>query len=251
MYKIVCDDLDVKFNYVGSTQNFTRSKCQHKRNSNDKKKAHMKLYKIINENGGWSNFSMIKIETCYCKTTLDARTRERYFFEELNATMNNYRPLRTTEETKEMAAEWCKQYYIDHKAAIKEHQTQYNIDHKAEIKEKQTQYHNDHKAEIKEYHKQYSIDNKDYQKEYKKQYRNDNKGEIKEYQKEYQNDNKEAIASKKKDYRINNKETIASRNSELIHCEACNSYHSRGNISKHSKTKKHQANINKIENHSK
>jgi hypothetical protein len=77
MYKIVCDDLDVKFNYVGSTQNFTRSKCQHKRNSNDKKKAHMKLYKIINENGGFSNWSMIKLESCYCASNLDARKRER------------------------------------------------------------------------------------------------------------------------------------------------------------------------------
>jgi len=38
MYKIVCDDLDVKFNYVGSTQNFTRRKCQHKSDSNNEKR---------------------------------------------------------------------------------------------------------------------------------------------------------------------------------------------------------------------
>ena len=108
VYKIVSNDLDVKYTYVGSTMNFTRRKCRHKRNSKNEKRAHLKLYSTINEHGGWNNWSMIKIEMCICETTLDARKRERYWYEELNANMNTYRPMCTTEEEKGKEAEYSK-----------------------------------------------------------------------------------------------------------------------------------------------
>jgi len=124
-YKIVCNDLDVKYTYVGSTTNFTRRKCQHKGNSNDEKYGHMKLYKIINENGGFANWTMVKIETCICASTLDARKRERYFYEELNANMNMIRPMSTLEENKENKAEWNKQYGMDNKESIAAYKKDY------------------------------------------------------------------------------------------------------------------------------
>jgi hypothetical protein len=102
----------------------------------------MKLYKIINEHKGWENWKMVKIESCFCETTLDARKRERYWYEELNAnTMNTIRPMCTTEEAKENSAE----YYINNRA---------------KINERNTQYYNDNKAEINEKHNQYKINNK-------------------------------------------------------------------------------------------
>jgi len=61
-YKIVCDDLDIKYTYVGSTKNFTRRKCMHKYASKHQKLSHMKVYSTIGEHGGWNNWSMIKIE---------------------------------------------------------------------------------------------------------------------------------------------------------------------------------------------
>ena len=62
MYKIVCNDLDVKYTYVGSTENFTRRKCEHKRRCNDATRTN-KLYNTIRDNGGFDNFTMLKIET--------------------------------------------------------------------------------------------------------------------------------------------------------------------------------------------
>jgi len=146
MYKIVCDDLDVSFNYVGSTKKIIKRKIRHKSDSKNEKYRHMKLYKIINDNGGWDNFSMVKIESCICETTLDARIRERYWYEKLNATMNSNRPIRTSEEVKQESCVRSKQY---------------NINNKAEIKEKTNQYRNDNKEAIQEYQKQYKIDNKE------------------------------------------------------------------------------------------
>jgi len=133
MYKIVCDDRDVKFNYVGSTKDFSTRKSKHKANSNDKKYGHRKLYKVINEHGGWLNWTTVKIESCICETTLDTRISERYLYEELNANMNTYRPMRTSDELKEYMTEHLKKYQNDNKAEIAEYQKQYKIDNKETI----------------------------------------------------------------------------------------------------------------------
>jgi len=134
VYKIVCDDLEVKYTYVGSTMNFTRRKCQHKKNSNNKEKyGHQKVYNVINEHGGWNNWSMIKIESYICETTLYARIRERYWYEELNANMNMVRPMCTTEEAKVYASEWSKEYYNNNKITIIEKNKQYSQLNKEKI----------------------------------------------------------------------------------------------------------------------
>ena len=75
MYKIVCNDLDVKYTYVGSTMNFTRRKAQHKLRRKDATRTN-KLYTTIREHGGFEYFTMVKIETCMCDTKLDSRMRE-------------------------------------------------------------------------------------------------------------------------------------------------------------------------------
>ena len=97
MYKIVCDDLDVKYTYVGSTENFTRRKAQHKMRCKDATQT-LKLYTTMRENGGFDNLTMVKIETCMCDTKLDARKRERYWYEKMNANLNELRPHATREE---------------------------------------------------------------------------------------------------------------------------------------------------------
>ena len=140
MYKIGCDDLDVKYTYVGSSKHFTTRKCQHKIDSKNEKKAHQKLYQVINEHGGWENWTMVKIENITCDSTLDARTRERYWYENLNANMNTNRPMCTTEETKMKHSEWKKQYEIDHKERISARKKQYRFDHKLYLSENKKKY---------------------------------------------------------------------------------------------------------------
>ena len=100
MYKFVCNDLHILDTYVGHTTDFTKRKASHKsrcENENDKK-HNLKIYKIIRENGGWNNWSMIEIEKYPCAGGNEATTRERHWYEELNAKMNSNVPSRLIAE---------------------------------------------------------------------------------------------------------------------------------------------------------
>jgi hypothetical protein len=52
------------------------------------KKNKLKLYQVINANGGWENWSMIEIEKYPCKDNYEATRRERHWCEVLNANLN-------------------------------------------------------------------------------------------------------------------------------------------------------------------
>ena len=90
IYKIVCNDLNVKDVYVGHTTDFTKRKAQHKINCNnpDTKIYNLKVYQIIRDNEGWYNWSMIEIEKYPCLVNNEARARERYWYELLNGYQN-------------------------------------------------------------------------------------------------------------------------------------------------------------------
>ena len=68
IYKIVCNNLDIKDVYVGHTTDFTKRKHQHKHicNNVNSKSHNFKVYNSIRENGGWDNWSMIEIEKFEC-----------------------------------------------------------------------------------------------------------------------------------------------------------------------------------------
>jgi alpha-galactosidase/6-phospho-beta-glucosidase family protein len=109
--------------------------------NNEKSKSHnLKIYKIIRENGGWDNWSMLLVEKFPCKDNYEACKREREVYEELEAKMNMVRPYTTQEETKADLKQYQKQYYQEHKAEYKEYHKQYHEqyreEHKAEIAEK-------------------------------------------------------------------------------------------------------------------
>jgi predicted GIY-YIG superfamily endonuclease len=101
IYKIVCNDLSITALYVGSTTQFTKRKSQHKTVCNSSyKQSEFKVYKIIRDNGGWDNWAMIQIEEYPCLNGNEARARERYWYEQLNATLNAQKPTLTEEEIK-------------------------------------------------------------------------------------------------------------------------------------------------------
>ena len=90
IYKIVCNDLNIKDVYVGNSTDFTKRKSRHKHscyNSNCKE-YNYKVYQFIRDNGGWTNWSMIEIEKYPCNDGNEARSRERYWAEQFNATLN-------------------------------------------------------------------------------------------------------------------------------------------------------------------
>ena len=102
IYKIVCDDENVDFIYVGSTTNFTKRKCAHKNRCNNinGKEYNQKKYVQIRENGGWENFKMIEVEKYPCNNKREAEKKEEEVRLELKANMNMIRCYITEEEKK-------------------------------------------------------------------------------------------------------------------------------------------------------
>ena len=85
IYKIVCNDFNVKDIYVGHTTDFTKRKSIHKKQCNDKNNKIYKINEIINNNGGWYHWSLIVVEEYNeCKNIYKAKERVRYWFEMLS-----------------------------------------------------------------------------------------------------------------------------------------------------------------------
>lgn len=118
MYKIVCKDLDVKDLYVGHTTDFICRKGVHKHKTNNINSdgGNVLVYQFIRDNGNWDNWEMIQIEKYPCSDQNEALSRERYWKEQLNATLNVQVPGRTKKEyqqlphMKEYHQEYSKQY---------------------------------------------------------------------------------------------------------------------------------------------
>jgi len=208
IYKIVCNDLSIKDCYVGHTINMTKRKCCHKSAcNNEKDKAHnLKIYQIIRENGGWSNWAMLLVEKFPCKDKYEACKREREVYEELEAKMNMVIPYLTQEEHKEYHKQYDKQYYQEHKEQLKQYIKQYREEHQEEIKEQDKQYYQEHKEKIKQYSKQYYQEHQEQIKQYKKQ-----------HGKQYYQEHKEELKEK-------------------VECEYCSKLISKYNMSRHHNT---------------
>jgi len=119
IYKIVCKDLSVVDVYVGNTTDFKSRKAQHKYKA---KTFDFKIYQIIRDNGGWENWDMIEIEKYPCADGNEARARERYWYETLEASLNTINPNRNKKEyrekTKKIRAEKDKEWYSKNREEI-------------------------------------------------------------------------------------------------------------------------------------
>ena len=166
MYKIVCNDLKINDCYVGHTTNWIKRKSSHKERCkcSNNKNYNLKVYKIIRENGGWDNWTMIMIEEYNCKDKREAEKRERELYEILDAKLNGKVPMRTQEEINNP--------YTTYKDTYKK----YAETHRDDILLKKKKYTETHKEE----RKQYDIDNKEKIMERDKKYREKNKEHIKE-----------------------------------------------------------------------
>jgi len=136
IYKIVCNDLTVTDLYVGSTTDFRKRKCAHKSRCDNANGSHynLKIYTIIRANGGWSNWTMVEIEKyTTCLDGNEARARERYWLELLNANMNMVIPSRSKKEYKIIN----KEYKIINKDKIKEYNKEYNKANRDKINTRQ------------------------------------------------------------------------------------------------------------------
>ena len=95
IYKITCKDPNITDLYVGHTTNFVQRKHAHKQSCiNDKSlNYNCKLYQVIRNNGGWSNWSMEIINFFNCKDHYEARKKEQDYFVLLQATLNSIEPM--------------------------------------------------------------------------------------------------------------------------------------------------------------
>jgi len=196
IYKIVCNDLAITDIYIGSTTQFTKRKYNHKSLClNEKgKKYNFKIYKTIRDTGGWDNWTMIQIEEYACANGNEARNRERYWYEQLNANLNTLYPNRNSKE-----------YYEENKEKIKERVLDYADKNKEKIKDRGKNYYALNDDIIKEKMKDYYTENKDIVKERVKKYREDNKEKIKERAKLYREQNREKSNEYAKQYRAKSK----------------------------------------------
>ena len=92
IYKIYCKDPNVKELYIGNTTNFVQRKHMHKRFVKNPNCKNTKLYKVIQENGGWDNWIMEIVECFKCNNQYEAVKKEEEYFISLDATLkNNYK----------------------------------------------------------------------------------------------------------------------------------------------------------------
>lgn len=103
IYKLQCNDREIKEIYVGSTCNINRRKNEHKSccNNENSKNYNSNVYKFIRENGNWENWEMIPIEKYPCKDKIEKFIRERYFYDKLKATLNTINPNRNYKERRQ------------------------------------------------------------------------------------------------------------------------------------------------------
>ena len=100
IYKICCRNPDIKEIYIGSTTNFYRRKQEHKSicNNSNIKNYNLNVYKFIRANGNWDNWDMIIIEKFECNDKLELHKQERYWLENLQASLNSQIPNRSKKE---------------------------------------------------------------------------------------------------------------------------------------------------------
>lgn len=100
VYKLCCEDPTVTEVYVGSTVAFTRRMCQHKYVCNAKGGRGYKanVYQFIRAHGGWSNWTMIQLEAYAADSKRDLESRERYWLDQFDRTLNMIVPTRTKKE---------------------------------------------------------------------------------------------------------------------------------------------------------
>ena len=185
IYKIT--DIAYTKMYIGSTcQPLSKRFTNHKKDYKvwkDGKSHKVSSYEIFDEFGIENcKIELIENYECNCKDELLKKEGEHI---KNNDCVNKVIPGRT-----------IKEYRIDNKEKIKEHNKEYYIDNKEKIKEHNKEYRIDNKEKIKEYQQL----NKEKLKEYDKEYQQLNKEKIKEYQKKYYQNKKDIIKQKSKEY---------------------------------------------------
>ena len=160
IYKIVPLNECLNYCYIGSSTDLNLRINNHSSNCNNTNSTayNRYLYKIIRENGGWSNWELILLEKYPCNNEIEARQREQYYINKLNANLNSIRAYRTEEEkieqqysdnrTEEQLKEKSKKYYHSHKEDCNKKSQIYYSNNKEYFEKKRKEYYALHKEEL-------------------------------------------------------------------------------------------------------
>ena len=147
IYKIVCEDANVKYSYVGSTRSFRVRKAQHKHccNNEKDKEYNKKLYTTIRENGGWENWRIVVIAEVEVESKRQAEIIEEEHRLKLQANLNERRCHITEQEKKE--------YYKNNAEKLKEQHNEYYENNRDKIIEQVKEYQKTNADKITEWRK--------------------------------------------------------------------------------------------------
>ena len=147
IYKIYCDDIDDY--YIGSTNSFSSRKASHKLRSTTNQGKHSKsiLYKTINDNGGWNNWTM---KWCGDTGTTDKKEAHRieyYILNKLKPSLNTIF-YKTDEERKEHIKKNRREYHIKNREIILKKHKEYHHANKEACNKISHEYYEKNKVEI-------------------------------------------------------------------------------------------------------
>ena len=114
-YKIFCKNTDIQDSYIGKSCDIINRMNQHKWSCFNKEKQNMKIYKFINDNGGWENFDYIILQEDYFEKVEDATIVENNLFNIFNPSLNTNRPIQDTNETKIKRRDGAKKFRLKQK----------------------------------------------------------------------------------------------------------------------------------------
>jgi hypothetical protein len=167
IYKICCKDVEITDCYVGSTTNLSKRRHNHKDRCNNRKDKgyNTRVYQFIREHGGWLNWDVIAIEDYPCKNKQELETRERYWLEEIGATLNKGVPTLIS-GYKERITEYRAEYQQKNKERIKKQRFEYYEKNKERIYKRQAEYYEKNKERIYKRQAEYKRNNKERRAEY-------------------------------------------------------------------------------------
>ena len=180
IYKLCSKDFTDKNIYIGSTCNFNERKRQHKNDCNNITRNHIKVYKYINEHGGFDEWEMIFIEYAPCESKMELCKVEREHQDKNeNCTLNTFRAYITCEERKEKKNVGTRKYRQLNKERIIEQKKEYYEQNKEIIKEQKKEYYHKNKEIINQQNKEHYQQNKERIKERKRLYYQKHKERLK------------------------------------------------------------------------
>lgn len=267
IYKLCCNDPEITDCYVGSTKNEKVRKNGHKNgcNNSNNKSHNFNVYQFIRENGGWDNWNMVRIEEFKFNVRAELHTRERYWLEQLKATLNKIIPTRTLREhyqdNKKEINEKHKEYVEANKERVVEYKKKYYGENREHVINKAKEWRESNPERAKKKSKDYYEANKEVLAEKSKEYREANRDEILKKQYEYREAHREVLAQKQKEYakankenyqkyykeyRQKNKQQIAEKMKEKTTCECGLTFRKAGK-NRHLKSKKHKDYITSLD----